>query len=297
MTSSGARPAQARVAVAQIECVLGDARANVAACVAAVDEAGAAGAELVVLPECALTGYVFDGLDEATAAALSLNGPELGALRAHCRERSLLVVVGLLERLDDVLHNTALLIGPEGRDLGVYRKSHLPLLGVDRFVMPGGDVAPAVFATPIGRIGLNICYDIRFPESARRLALAGADIVAHPANWPVEAAILAEHFCPTRACENRVVLAVANRGDAERGSEFVGRSQIVAADGEVLVRAERGPAVLTADVDLGQARAKRIVREAGRYETDLFGDRRPELYGALVAPTSPIPTPSGEMKT
>ena len=78
-----------------------------------------------------------------------------------------------------------MLVGPEGL-VGSYRKSHLPFLGVDRFVAPGDELP--VFDTPIGRIGLEICYDLRFPEVTPTLALAGAEIVCLPTNWPMAAA-------------------------------------------------------------------------------------------------------------
>lgn len=276
------------IAVAQIDCSIGDVGINLARCLEQIDQAAALGAKLVVLPECSLSGYVFDRSDQVADVALALEAPELGALAARCAERAIHCVVGLIEReRSGRLHNTAVLFGDDGKRLGVYRKTHLPMLGADRFVEPGQDAQPAVFETTFARIGVNICYDIRFPESARVLALAGADIIAHPSNWPTAARMLAEQFAPVRACENRVVVAVANRGDAENGTEFIGQSQIVAADGEVLARAGRGRALLTAEVDLAQARAKRIVRVPGAYETDLFADRRPELYGALV---DPLPT-------
>jgi predicted amidohydrolase len=135
--------------------------------------------------------------------------------------------------------------------------------------------------------GLSICYDIRFPESARSLALAGADLIAHSANWPSEAAILAEHFVAVRACENRVFFAAANRGDAENGTSFAGGSRVAGIDGEVLCAAERDEDLLLAEVDLSKAREKLIVRRPGAFETDLFGDRRPELYGALTSKEEP----------
>jgi predicted amidohydrolase len=230
-----------------------------------------------------LTGYVFETAAEAWQSALRLDGPEVAAVSHHCRQRRVHAVVGLLERDGETLSNTALLIDAHGNAVGSYRKAHLPLLGVDRFVDAGCSARAPVFETAIGRLGLNICYDIRFPESARLLALAGADIVAQPVNWPVEARMLPEHFARVRACENRVVLAVANRGDEERGTTFVGLSQIALPDGTVAAMAdERGETVLVEEVDLAEARRKRVVRDPGRYETDVLADRRPELYSALT---------------
>lgn len=271
------------VAVAQMDCDIGNLGANVERAVAAISEAAAAGARLVVLPECILTGYLFETAAEARARALNIDGRELASLADRCRALDIHAVVGLVERDGDDLHNTAVLLDASGARAGVYRKAHLPCLGADRFVRPGSPARAPVFATELGLIGINICYDIRFPESARLLALAGADIVAQPANWPTAARVLPELFVPVRACENRVVVAAANRGDTERGTTFVGMSQIARPDGSVASRAdERGEAIVIADVDLDDARSKRLVRDPGRYEIDLLADRRPELYRPLA---------------
>src|SRR5439155_1662137 len=99
------------------------------------------------------------------------------------------VCCGLVERDGDRLHKTAVLVSPDGL-IGAYRKTHLPFLGVDRFVVPGDELP--VWDTPLGRIGVEICYDLRFPEVTRTLALNGADIVCHPTNFPVAAQIQTE---------------------------------------------------------------------------------------------------------
>ena len=190
------------------------------------------------------------------------------------------VVCGLLERVGDDIYNAAVLVGPDGV-IGSYRKTHLPFLGVDRFTVPG-DVLP-VFDTPLGRVGLEICYDLRFPEVTRTLALAGADIVAHPTAFPVAARIQTELITVARAAENRIFLLTANRVGKERNGEFCGWSQIVDPYGVRL--AEAGAVeetLLSRDIDVEQARNKDYVIP-GEYELYLFGDRRPELYGALVA--------------
>ena len=108
-------------------------------------------------------------------------GPTTEAFERECARLGHPRVTGLLERDGDTLYNAAILVGPDGL-IGSYRKTHLPFLGVDRFVMPGDELK--VFDTPLGRIGLIICYDLRFPEVTRTLALAGADIVALPTELP-----------------------------------------------------------------------------------------------------------------
>jgi predicted amidohydrolase len=269
-----------QVAVAQIDPQLGEKERNLATCIARMEEAAAAGARLLVLPECAIPGYMFDSGDEAVPFAEEIPGPSTEALEREAARLDLHVVCGLLERDGDSLRNAAVLIGPGGL-IGTYRKTHLPFLGVDRFVVPG-DALP-VFETPLGRIGIEICYDLRFPELTRSLALAGADIVALPTNWPLAAQANAELLAPARAYENRIYLLVANRVGRERTAEFCGRSQIVDPTGTRLAETDTtSEALLVADIDIERARDKSIIPAAGEYEMHLFGHRRPELYGALT---------------
>lgn len=280
-----------RVAVAQIEPKLAEKERNLDLCLARLEEASAQGAELLVLPECAIPGYVYESGEEALPYAEEIPGPSTDALADACRRLDAYVVAGLLERDGDTLHNAAVLVGPEGL-VGSYRKSHLPFLGVDRFVRAGDELP--VFDTPIGRIGLEICYDLRFPEVTRSLALAGAEIVCLPTNWPMAAAQNAELLAPARAFENRIYLLVANRVGRERTAEFCGRSQIVAPDGVRLAETDAtSEALLVADIDLDRAREKSIVPAPGEYEMHLFGHRRPELYGGLVEETQSVTTQGG----
>jgi 5-aminopentanamidase len=274
-----------RVAVAQLEPKLAEQEHNLDACRARLEEAAAAGAELLVLPECAIPGYMFESAEEALPFAEEIPGPSSEALEHDCRRLGMHVVCGLLERDGDVLHNAAVLVGPDGL-VGTYRKTHLPFLGVDRFVVPGEELA--VYDTPLGRIGVEICYDLRFPEVTRTLALRGADLVAHPTNFPMAAKIQTELITVARAAENRVYLLTANRVGKERSGEFCGWSQIVDPYGKRLAEAgETEEALLVADVDLQKARDKDYVIP-GEYELYLFGHRRPELYGALVEEQSAV---------
>jgi predicted amidohydrolase len=276
-----------RVAVAQTEPRLGEKERNLELCLARLEEATAAGAHLLVLPECAIPGYMFNSAEEALLHAEEVPGPSTQALEQECERLGAHVVCGLLERDGDVLRNAAVLVGPDGL-VGTYRKTHLPFLGVDRFVVPGDELP--VFDTPLGRIGVEICYDLRFPEVTRTLALEGADIVAHPTNFPVAARIQTELITVARAAENRIYLLTANRVGQERWGEFCGWSQIVDPYGTRLAEAgETEEALLVADVELEKARDKDYVIP-GEYELYLFGHRRPELYGRLVAETQPLTT-------
>ncbi len=275
-----------RVGVAQIEPRLGELEHNRALAVAQLERAAELGCDLVVLPECASSGYVFEGAEEALAFAEEVPGPYTDALASACRRLGLHCVSGMLGREGDVLYNTAVLVGPDGL-LGRYRKTHLPFLGVDRFAAAGDELP--VFDTPLGRIGLLICYDIRFPEAMRALALRGAELVAHPTNWPLAGVFNAEVLTRARAQESRIFLATANRVGTERYTTFCGWSQVCDPNGDRLVEAGRDDVgVFAADVDLDEARSKALVPIPGVHEMELFADRRPDLYGPLVAENAAV---------
>ncbi len=277
------------VAVAQMDPKLSRYEHNITRIRTLFEEAVAQGAQLIVFPECATTGYGFADLAGAQAVAETVPGPTTKTLAELCRSHEMAeggpyVVVGLLERLKDpeIVYNSAVLVGPEGL-VGLYRKAHLPLLGVDRFTTPG-DTGFGVWETSIGRIGMAICYDLRFPEATRVLALSGADIVALPTNWPDGSQNAPGFVTRTRALENRVFLLACNRCGHESGFWFFGHSQITDPRGLVLTEAEADEAIHYAEIDPAQAREKRIVLRPGEFELDTVGDRRPDLYGLLSEP-------------
>ncbi len=269
------------IGVAQIGTTLADVPGNVERAIEVLEEAASREVDLVVFPECNLSGYAFGSLDEARVSAITTAGPELRELADASARLNIHSVVGYLEREGDDVYNSVALIGP-GEVIGSYRKIHLPCLAADRFVTQGDYEEPPVFETPVGRIGLAICYDLRFPESARSLALAGAEIIAQPTNSVSESSILFDHFSTVRAAENRVFIAFANRPDTERELAFVGRSQILSPAGERLVEAGPEEGLFVTEIDLESARNKSIVFQSDEFELHVFADRRPELYGEIT---------------
>ena len=239
------------------------------------------GAGLIVFPECALTGYVFNSREEALPFMETVPGPATDRIGNFCRETGVHVVIGLLEKDGNRCFNAAVLIGGEGL-AGKYRKVHLPFLGIDRFVDPG-DKPFEAHKTPIGNIGLHICYDCNFPESGRVMALLGADILVLPTNWPGTRGPIADHVVKTRAFENKVNLVAVDRVGEERGTTFMGRSQIIDAWGQTLTEgSETDEEILYGEVSLELARQKHIVIKAGEFELDYIKDRRPEMYGEIT---------------
>lgn len=272
-----------RIAGVQMDVALGEVEHNVQRIEQRAREAAGRGAQLVVFPECAVTGYCFESLDEAMQFAQPIPGPTVERLAAVCRELSIFVVCGLLERDGQRLFNACVLVGPAGL-VGSYRKVHLPYLGVDRFATPGDRPFQVYEAGPV-RLGMNICYDGAFPEAARVLALEGADLIVLPTNWPPGAECFAEHVVNARAMENGVYYCAVNRVGSERGFRFIGASKICDPDGNVLAEAPaEGETTLYADIDVDRARNKQRVRVPGKHVINRLADRRPEMYGRIVAP-------------
>ena len=230
--------------------------------------------DLMVLPELFNTGYQFVSVDEVRALAEEIpGGPTTERLRKLAAERRTHVVAGLAERAGNRLFNSAVLVGPGGL-IGVYRKTHL-FFEENLFFSPG-DTGFPVFDIGPARVGLMVCFDWFYPESARTLALKGADVIAHPSN-------LVLPHCPdsmvTRCLENHVFAVTCNRtGWEERGGKkrltYIGNSEVVTPDGEILRRAKSDQETLAVvEIDPLEARNKKI-----NPYNDLLAGRRPEFY-------------------
>jgi len=269
---------EVRVACQQIHPEVGQLERNRALTKEAVREAVAAGARLVVLPELSNSGYVFESAKEARACAEPADGATLRAWSEEAGQGDAVVVGGFCELGEDgLLYNSAAVVDGGGV-LAVYRKLHL--WDREQLVFePGRDCAP-VLETRVGRIGVGVCYDLNFPEVARGLALAGADIIVLPANFPGHPRPEGERpievtLAMATAHLNHVFAAVCDRCGDERGVEWVGGSVVCDEWGWILARPpeDGGPGMVVADCDFALARNK-----AWNERNDVFGDRRPELY-------------------
>ena len=235
-------------------------------------------ADLVVIPELWSSGYVFSNHAEVAALAEdATRGPTAQALHAAARRERRHYVAGFPERHRGRHYNSAMLVGPSGVR-SVYRKLHL--FERERIWFSPGNLPLRVERVGPARVGLMICFDWRFPEAPRVLALLGADVLAHPSNLVFPDA---QQAMRTRSLENRVFTVTANRtgADTRPGGtvRFTGRSQITDPRGELLARAGRATeTAMAADCDLALSRDKALTRITG-----LFDSRRPGYYRPLLA--------------
>lgn len=230
--------------------------------------------DLVVLPELALTGYVFATLEEVSRVAESIpDGKCFKTLQKLSEERKISICYGFPEREDQVFYNSSALINPDGT-YHIYRKIHL-FFREKLFFAPGNKAFFVCEAKKQVKIGMMVCFDWQFPEAARSLALKGAQIICHPSNlvlpWCQEA-------MKTRSLENRVFSITANRVGTETNGEhseyFTGGSQILSTRGDILIRMnDSEEAVYSVEIDPDLALDKQVTEH-----NNAFGDRRPSMY-------------------
>jgi predicted amidohydrolase len=279
-----ADPSLTRIACVQMQPVIGDVALNLDRSIAFITRAAEGGADLVVLPELANTGYVFQSRAEAFSVAEAVpDGPTTRRWAEIARDKNIYLVAGITERDGAALYNSAVVLGPEGY-LGTYRKMHL--WNAENLYFEPGNLGFPVFATPIGRIGVAICYDGWFPETFRLQALQGADLICVPTNWvpiPGQAPgqpAMANLLLMAAAHSNSVYIAAADRIGTERGQPFEGQSLIVAHTGwPVGGPASRdGEEIVFADVDLGEARRQRNWNAFNQ----VLRDRRTDVYAEML---------------
>ncbi len=264
------------IALAQMDIRQGEPDANLARARDFARQAQDAGADILLLPELWLHGY---DLERAKTWAVPLGEGGFAEMASIAREFNLHLVGSILERHQEGVSNTAALYSPAGSLLGSYRKMHLfRLMQEPRYLVPGTHAT--LCPTPWGPTGLSICYDLRFPELYRTMALAGARLFVIPAQWPVKRLEAWLLLARARAAENELIVAACNRVGVQGDVPFPGRSVVVDPWGNVLVQGDDQERLLVAQADLVE------IEKARRYLT-VYQDRRPAAYVVKNGPVAP----------
>lgn len=234
-------------AAIQMNCELGEVEANIGKAGRLIEKAASKGAQLAVLPELFNTGYRVEEKDGELSE--SIPGPTTEWMIAQAQKHGIYLVGAILERgvSTGLVYDTAVVTGPNGI-LGTYRKTHLWDKENTRFAK--GDQFP-VFKTEAYSLGMQICYEVGFPEGARILAFKGADILVYPSAFGKARLYAWDIATRSRALENGAFVIASNRSGLEKGeTEFGGHSRIIDPTGRVLAEAEQEDEVITAELNL-----------------------------------------------
>ncbi len=259
-----------RIALYQCQSQPLDVEGNLERLKARAREAAQWEVELLVLPEMFLSGYNI-GAEAARTLAQASDGANAEQVAQIARQFGLAIVYGYPE-LDEQgnVYNAVQLIDRTGTRLGNYRKTHL-FGDADRAMFSAGEQAPALFEFNGWKLGLLICYDLEFPENARRLAAAGAELIVVPTANMVPYGFIAEVTVRSRAFENQCYVAYANYCGKEAEFEYCGLSSIAGADGQQIAKASRDEALIVGTLD-------KATLASARTAFTYLNDRRPELY-------------------
>ncbi|MBE0599506.1 MAG: carbon-nitrogen family hydrolase [Desulfuromonadales bacterium] len=256
-------------AAVQLNITLGEVDDNLERVLAALRRVRQQDAQLAVLPEMWSTGYDYKQLAELAEETPRV----LLALQKVTAELEMVTVGSLAEKAGSAIYNTAYVVD-RGEVVGSYRKLHLfSSMGEDRYLTAGNQLLVA--DTSVGRLGVAICYDLRFPELFRKLALQGAEILCLPAEWPKPRQEHWRTLLRARAIENQLFVAAANCCGVQGKLDFFGMSLLLDPRGEVLAEGGERETELTALFDFAEM-------EAFRRQIPCYHDRRPEIYGQLT---------------
>lgn len=261
-------PSKVIAAALQFNITLGETDRNLSKAEAALRRVAERGAQLAVMPEMWSTGFAYKRLPE-----LAKETPRvLDAVAQLSNDLGLTIVGSLPELVDDQVYNTAF-VTDRGTLAGRYRKLHLfSLMNENQHIAAG--TSSIVVDTHVGRLGLSVCYDLRFPELFRKLALEGAQIICLPGEWPTPRQLHWRTLLRARAIENQCFVVAANCCGRQGKLDFFGMSLIIAPRGELLAEADDFATELVAVCDL---------QELVDYRAQItcFADRRPDVYGIL----------------
>jgi predicted amidohydrolase len=289
------------VAAAQLGPSLPTKAQTIERVVGLLEEAGKQGVELVVFPELALSPYFATKVQSTWEHFFedTLPSPVTQPLFEAAQRAKLHWVLPYAERDNGGYYNSTVCLSPDGHLLGKYRKTHIPgtveprgegLNILEKRYFSTGNLGFPVFALPQVRLGMLICYDRRFSEGYRALALGGAELICVPYNTPTFGHPRAvgqetsEILLRAAAIENQLFIVAVGKAGVEDGAEYIGGSEVIAPTGRVIAKAQTdGDELVVATLEIDEIRRL-------KEQWDFLPDRRPELYEALVQTERRAPT-------
>lgn len=266
---------QFKIALVQYQSVLGDLQKNADRAVEMVRESAAKGAKIVCFPEMFNTGYNFQLIgDGFHNCGETIDGHTVTRLQKVAKECACYVIapITLEKKVKGVFYNAAVVIDDEGVVLGDYSKHHL--WAAERYYFHAGEDIP-VFDTKYGKIGVMICYDAGFPETARILTLKGAELIFMPSAWRIQDWDMWKLNIPQRALENTLYVAGVNRFGHEDDLYMFGNSKVADWRGRIIAESkEEKEEIVYAEIDLDQLTKARL-------DIHYLKDRRPDSYKLL----------------
>jgi predicted amidohydrolase len=257
------------ISIGQMDVKLGSPQANLQAVKTMAAEASRRGSDIVVFPELWSTGYDLEnGAEYATTTSAGI----FASISQLAQAQHISILGSCLSDLGEgQIGNTAVYVNKNGQNLGEYSKTHLfRLMDEDQFLTAGQQIT--MVESEWGLMGLTICYDLRFPELFRTYALAGAQLVFVPSEWPYPRLKHWQTLLRARAIENQMFIVACNRVGTSKNTDFCGHSAIIDPWGETIIEGGEQEMLLTATIDLDQ------VHEV-RAKIPIFKDRRPDVYG------------------
>ncbi|MCF6094962.1 carbon-nitrogen family hydrolase [Microaerobacter geothermalis] len=257
-----------KVALCQIDVALGEPAFNALKVKEGVEKSVKNGAKAVIFPELWNTGYDLDGIP----LSADWEGEETTSLLSSLARKHRLTIIGgsVAERKEDGIYNTSFVFSPDGKKVAEYRKIHLfRLMNEEKYLKAGNKIT--LFNIEGIKASIAICYDIRFPEWIRKMALEGSQILFVPAEWPHPRLHHWRQLLIARAIENQMYVVACNRVGEEGETIFCGHSMVISPWGEVIVEGKQKEEVIYAELDM-------TLVDRVRGEIPVFQDRRVDLY-------------------
>jgi len=267
-----------KIGLIQFPSILGNIQANITKSITMAENAADRGAKIICFPETFISGFNLNYYKgNISALAEDINGKAISGLRKVAKEKEIYIIAPIILKKGkgNTYSNSAIVIDDTGDVIGTYSKNHLWHLGETDYFQKGNGFP--VFKTKYGKVGIMICYDANFPESARTLVLKGAKLIFMPCAWRIQDKDFYDLIIPARACDNQVFIGAVNICSMQEDLNLFGNSKIANPKGKIVAESLKySEDILIHEVDLTEV-------DKARIDMPLLRDRRPEQYSIICS--------------